>query len=69
MSKSREATDRPTNYDTLEEYADKNSDDLMRVLRHASDNFARGCALTALVHGSDRPELQKVIEILEEEVE
>ena len=56
-------------HENLREYADENRDALVTVLRYSSDNFARGCALTALLHGSDRPELQNVIEILEGEVE
>ena len=55
--------------DDLREYADKNRETLVNILRHSTDNFARGCALVALVYGSDRPEIQDVIEILEEEVE
>lgn len=57
------------NHENLREYADENRDALVTVLRYSSDNFARGCALTALLYGSDRPELQEVIEILEQEVE
>jgi hypothetical protein len=56
-------------YEDLREYADENREDLLNILRHGTDNFARGCALTALLYGSDRPELQGVIEILEKEVE
>jgi len=59
----------PDKYEDLREYADENRDDLLNILRHGTDNFARGCALTALLYGSDRPELQNVIEILEQEVE
>jgi len=55
--------------DDLREYADKNRETLVNILRHSTDNFARGCALVALVYGSGRPELQNVIEILEQEVE
>ena len=68
MSSRAASADIEENED-LREYADKNHDTLVNILRHSTDSFARGCALVALVYGSDRPELQNVIDILEEEVE
>ena len=59
----------PDKYEDLREYADENRDTLVNILHHGTDNFARGCALAALLYGSDRPEIQKTIEILEGEVE
>lgn len=66
---SRTASPKVDENEDLREYADENRDALVNILRHGTDNFARGCALTALLYGSDRPELQNVIEILEQEVE
>ena len=59
----------PDKYVDLREYADENHNTLVNILHHGTDNFARGCALATLLYGSDRPELQEVIEILEQEVE
>jgi hypothetical protein len=56
-------------YEDLREYVNQNRDTLVKILRHGTDNFARGCALAALLYGSDKPDLQKTIEILEKEVE
>lgn len=56
-------------YEDLRDYADRNRDTLVNILRHSTDNFARGCALAVLIYGSDKPEIQNVVEILKQEVE
>jgi len=66
---SRASSGGPNEDEDLREYVDENRDTLVKVLRHGTDNFARGCALAVLLYGSNRPELQNVIEILEQEVE
>ena len=54
--------------ETLEEYVANNRDILVNILRHGSDNFARGCALAVLTEVGDVENIERVIDVLEEEI-
>ena len=54
-----------------EEYVDENKDQLVRIIKHGDDEFARALALRALVRFGNEPalhDLEKEIERAKEEV-
>lgn len=54
-----------TEYDDIEEFVEANREDLVNIIKHSSNTYARACAWTLLDAGSDAPELEQ----LEEEIQ
>lgn len=46
--------------DELEAFVDENRDDLVHVIKHSDNSYARACAWTLLDAGSDGPELEQL---------
>ena len=49
-----------TDYDDLEQFVDANREELVRVIKHSDNSYARACAWTLLDAGSDGPELEQI---------
>lgn len=47
-----------TDYDDLDAFVDANRSDLINVIRHSSNAYARACAWALLDAGSDAPDLE-----------
>jgi hypothetical protein len=69
MSDAESQTSVIDEYNSLEEYADRNLDTLVRVLRHSGNNYARGCALAAICETRNSEDIEKVIDELKKETE
>lgn len=50
----------------IDQYVRRHRDVITDVLRHSDDPYARACALVLLKHGGDEPELDEVIQELEQ---
>lgn len=46
--------------DGIEQYAKENTDELVEIIRHSSDSFARAMAWTVLDRGLSDPEIEQL---------
>ena len=46
--------------DELEQFVEANREELIRVIKHSANSYARACAWTLLDAGSEEPELEQL---------